>query len=88
MLYQNLLFLTVVFCLQVAQEEWAEPGSAYNVGSKKANLNHLLNFTFAPRDAVTGDSWSRRGGGNWKGRNMWRGKSTAKYNKEQFLQAK
>ena len=63
-----------------AQE--AEFGSALQTGSKKANLNHLLNFTIAPREGVGGR------GATWKNRNNWGGKKLVKYNKEQFLQAK
>ena len=68
----------------------AEPGSALRAGSKKGNLNHLLNFTFAPRDS---DGFSYAGGRasgavGWKGKNKWSGKSSVKYTKEQFLQAK
>jgi hypothetical protein len=49
-------------------------------------LNHLLNFTFAPREgSFTGGSSV---GSGWKGRNKWgSGRTTLKYNKEQFLQA-
>ena len=70
---------------QVAVEE-AEYGSAMRPGSKKGNWNHLLNFTFAPRESSE-MGWGGRGG-HWKGRNKWSWKSTVKYNKEQYLQAK
>jgi len=67
----------------------AELGSAQRPASKKGNLNHLLNFTFTPRD---GDMSARGGGGNsWQGnggsRRPWPGKATLKFNKERFLQA-
>ncbi|XP_064619282.1 E3 ubiquitin-protein ligase RNF10-like [Lineus longissimus] len=63
---------------EVAEGNRAEIGSALQQGSKKANLNHLLNFTFAPRE---------KEGGGWKGRNKWTRSSRVTYNKEQFLQA-
>jgi len=70
---------------EVAVEE-AEYGSAMRPGSKKGNWNHLLNFTFAPRESSE-SGWGGRGGHHWNGRNRWSWKSTVKYNKEQYLQA-
>lgn len=64
---------------EVAQDPRAEYGSALQTGSKKANLNHLLNFTFEPR---AGRGTNDVGRGRWPGRRY-----TASYNKEQFLQA-
>lgn len=61
--------------------EW---NSIYLPGSKKQNLNHLLNFNYAPRerhDATT----LMRSGNNAKGHGYVK---RIKYNKEQFLQAK
>lgn len=66
-------------------EERVEYGSALQKGSRKGNLNHLLNFTYAPRD--TGDSVSGQGRSSY-GRWPRRGRYKTKYNKEQFLQAK
>jgi hypothetical protein len=61
-------------------------------GSKKQNLNHLLNFHYAPRDGVM------PGSGHWRSSPPGLGKHNSarwltythkhKYNKEQFLQAK
>jgi len=68
---------------QVATKEEAEIGSAGRPGSKKLNLNHLLNFTYDDRSS----SGSWRGSGP-KGRiqSMWTTRKH-KYNKEEFLQA-
>jgi len=52
----------------VREEEEFELGSLYNPGSKKQNLNHLLNFQFAPRGGG-----SRGGGGHVRNRNGGRG---------------
>lgn len=62
-----------------------EMNSVYTPGSKKQNLNHLLNFNYVPRE----DSHSVFGrygksGGNFKKGNI----KKTKYNKEQYLQAK
>lgn len=60
-----------------------ELNSVYLPGSKKQNLNHLLNFNYAPRDH-TDSSTYQRSGNNTKFAYVKR----IKYNKEQFLQAK
>lgn len=49
------------------------------LGSKKHNLNHLLNFNYTPRESVGGD---RNGSISSKGKTF-----RPPYNKEQFLQA-
>jgi len=51
----------------VKEEDEFELGSLYNIGSKKQNLNHLLNFQFAPRGG------NRGGGGHVRNRNGGRG---------------
>ena len=56
----------------------AEPGSVFNVGSKKNNLNHLLNFNYGPRDVE-----SNYRDEHYRGK----GRRAVKFNKEQFLQA-
>lgn len=67
-----------------------ELNSVYAPGSKKQNLNHLLNFYYTPRevdyyDGVGGNS----GGGGSNGYIQRHGHvKKHKYNKEQFLQAK
>ena len=70
----------------------AEYGSAMVKGSKKGNLNHLLNFTFASSDATYRGGGSGHGGGHGgrggQGYHRWGGRRHVKYNKEQFLQAK
>lgn len=60
----------------------AELNSVYLPGSKKQNLNHLLNFNYAPRERIDPSGYQRTG--NNKGGYVKR----IKYNKEQFLQAK
>lgn len=63
----------------VISDDEFEVGSVFNPGSKKQNLNHLLNFQFEPRDAKTkrfNMHHRSNGGGN-----------KPKYNKEQYLQA-
>ncbi|XP_022257413.1 RING finger protein 10-like isoform X2 [Limulus polyphemus] len=58
----------------------AEVGSAQNPGSKKINLNHLLNFTFTPRECGYGGNLRHKGGPQ-------RRSTLPRYNKEKFLQA-
>ncbi|XP_019617177.1 PREDICTED: RING finger protein 10-like isoform X1 [Branchiostoma belcheri] len=74
-------------CDEVAKESEAEVGSALQKGSRKMNLNHLLNFTYERRENA-----SQYGGGqhtSWKSRNKWgrKGRATHPFNKEQFLQS-
>lgn len=71
-----------------------ELNSVYAPGSKKQNLNHLLNFYYTPRevdyyDGVGGNSGGGSGvsGGNGYIHRHGHAKKH-KYNKEQFLQAK
>ncbi|XP_067625285.1 E3 ubiquitin-protein ligase RNF10-like, partial [Eurosta solidaginis] len=73
-----------------------EQYSVYAPGSKKQNLNHLLNFHYAPRDtdnAFRFNVFGRKGGSGATGGATQRygangGASTRqRYNKEQFLQA-
>ncbi|XP_077995333.1 E3 ubiquitin-protein ligase RNF10-like isoform X1 [Glandiceps talaboti] len=64
---------------EVAKHQRAEFGSPLSYGPKKINLNHLLNFTYAPRETSGQDR-------SWKSRNKW-GIRRVRYNKEQFLQA-
>jgi hypothetical protein len=69
-----------------------EVGSVFVPGSKKQNLNHLLNFHYAPREGVM------PGSGHWRPSQAGSGRHVSarwltsthkhKYNKEQFLQAK
>lgn len=59
-----------------------ELNSVYLPGSKKQNLNHLLNFNYAPRDRNDASTLMRSG--NTGHAYVKR----VKYNKEQFLQAK
>lgn len=62
----------------------AEINSIYLPGSKKQNLNHLLNFNYAPRERHDSGTLMRTGN-NAKGHGYVK---RIKYNKEQFLQAK
>ncbi|XP_031844702.1 E3 ubiquitin-protein ligase RNF10 [Nomia melanderi] len=76
---------------KVVQTELAEHGSVMVHGSKKQNLNHLLNFHYEPREMQGGSGiWSH--GKSTKGysrnSNRWLPPvQRHKYNKEQFLQA-
>lgn len=71
----------------IASADEFEAGSVFHPGSKKQNLNHLLNFQFEPR--------GQKQGQNHQGRAAYqRGKKRAqdyapkpKYIKEQYLQA-
>lgn len=58
----------------------AELNSVYLSGSKKQNLNHLLNFNYAPRHRSDPNTFVRTGNNRSTVRKI-------KYNKEQFLQA-
>lgn len=62
-----------------------ELNSVYAAGSKKKNLNHLLNFHYGPRDNYSGLNVFGRNG-NSGGHNRSQVKKH-KYNKEQYLQA-
>ncbi|XP_031778817.1 RING finger protein 10 [Nasonia vitripennis] len=73
---------------KVVEDESAELGSVMVQGSKKQNLNHLLNFHYAPRDVQGGWSHGRASGYNSHHYNRWLpAVQRHKYNKEQFLQA-
>lgn len=71
---------------QVALEE-AEYGSVISQGSKKQNLNHLLNFHYAPREGSSHQTWRHHSGSHGSGLNRYFRGTPHKYNKEQFLQA-
>ncbi|EDV97777.1 RING finger protein 10 [Drosophila grimshawi] len=58
-----------------------ELNSVYAHGSKKQNLNHLLNFHCVPRQSSSSSDWHATGHGATIARRQPR------YNKEQFLQA-
>lgn len=66
-----------------------EYGAAIQAGSKKGNLNHLLNFTYEHEVShgrvMSGAAWTRRRQGHYRSGNS-RGSKVC-YNKEQFLQA-
>lgn len=67
----------------------AEYGAAIHTGSKKGNLNHLLNFTYGhdtPSNAQSGYS-QRRMGCSGRNRGSYQRSTKVYYNKEQFLQA-
>ena len=69
----------------------AENGSVQKWGSKKSNLNHLLNFHYESRDLYNSSRWAgaavRTRDSRW-GNRRGNGRSSVPYNKEQFLQAK
>ncbi|XP_067406189.1 E3 ubiquitin-protein ligase RNF10 [Emydura macquarii macquarii] len=67
---------------EVAEAQRAEFSPAQFSGSKKINLNHLLNFTFEPRGQA--GHLDGNGHSNWGKRNKWGHKP---FNKELFLQA-
>lgn len=69
----------------VMKDDEFEVGSVFNAGSKKQNLNHLLNFQFEPRGNHGKKNLSHQRGGKSRGRNYSDGRP--KYNKEQYLQA-
>ena len=77
MVFRNIHFVG----LQVVDAPRPELGSALYSGSKKANYNHLLNFTFAERES------GQRGYSHVGGRKQ-RYSGRVHYNKECFLQAK
>ncbi|CAH1154025.1 unnamed protein product [Phaedon cochleariae] len=64
------------------EDQQAELGSVFLPGSKKQSLNHLLNFSYTPRDGYPSGRTSRDGK---SGRMLCTRKH--KYNKEHFLQA-
>jgi hypothetical protein len=68
------------------QDDEYEVGSLYNFGSKKQNLNHLINFQFEPRPFSVNK-------GRGPNHQMPRKRNEMmirrpKYSKEQYLQAK
>ncbi|KAJ8680100.1 hypothetical protein QAD02_015887 [Eretmocerus hayati] len=72
---------------KVVDDESAELGSVMAPGSKKQNLNHLLNFHYAPRE-IQGRWNHGRSGYSSHNYNRWLPPvQRHKYNKEQFLQA-
>lgn len=66
---------------EVTLGQEAEQGSVWKPGSKKQNLNHLLNFSYDSHDHFSGGRGGRRPTANWSA------KKAVKFNKEQFLQA-
>ncbi|XP_026277727.1 RING finger protein 10 [Frankliniella occidentalis] len=72
---------------QIAAEEM-EYGSVIAPGSKKQNLNHLLNFHYAPREGTSNQHWRHHtNSGHGSGLARYFRGTPHKYNKEQFLQA-
>ncbi|XP_011506010.1 PREDICTED: LOW QUALITY PROTEIN: RING finger protein 10 [Ceratosolen solmsi marchali] len=73
---------------KVAENESAELGSVMAQGSKKQNLNHLLNFSYTPRYMQSEWNHGRISSYNNYNYNRWLpAVQRHKYNKEQFLQA-
>jgi len=72
------------FNAEVMKEDEFEVGSVFNAGSKKQNLNHLLNFQFEPRGSK---SKNHQGSSGSRVRKFSDSKGRPKYNKEQYLQA-
>ncbi|WAR03372.1 RNF10-like protein [Mya arenaria] len=77
--------------VQLEEEELsAEYGSAIQTGSKKGNLNHLLNFTYehaVPSSQGRGGNFGYSSGRQMRYRNTYTRNRKLYYNKEQFLQA-
>ncbi|KAF7988768.1 hypothetical protein HCN44_007078 [Aphidius gifuensis] len=72
---------------KIIHDETAEFGSVMVPGSKKQNLNHLLNFHYEPRE-IQGGSSGRRNYDRSSNYNRWvPSVQRQKYNKELFLQA-
>lgn len=71
---------------RLEEEYEAELGSVFLPGSKKQNLNHLLNFIYAT-PARDGRHQSERGFNNKNSSRLILTRKH-KYNKEHFLQAK
>ncbi|CAD6240782.1 GSCOCG00008912001-RA-CDS [Cotesia congregata] len=70
---------------KVGNDEMAEMGSVMTPGSKKQNLNHLLNFHYEPRENRCNYGRSSK---NYNNSNRWLPPvQRHKYNKELFLQA-
>lgn len=65
--------------------EQAEWDSVMVPGSKKHNLNHLLNFHYAPRDRDLQRPLTKRDQHQMKRKGA---SASSFYNKDQFLQAK
>lgn len=67
---------------------YAELNSVYVAGSKKQNLNHLLNFNYTPRTSSDARSLQRKGNHqHHRGRGAAASSHHHRYQKEQFLQA-
>ncbi|KAJ1530668.1 hypothetical protein ONE63_005537 [Megalurothrips usitatus] len=64
-----------------------EYGSVMAPGSKKQNLNHLLNFHYAPREGTSHQHWRHNSSAHGSGLTRYFRGTPHKYNKEQFLQA-
>jgi hypothetical protein len=79
-----------VFQVTKTEQSVSEYGSVQAWGSKKSNLNHLLNFHYEERDLYNSSRWTgpalhigdRRGGRRGFSR------MSVPFNKERFLQAK
>jgi len=76
----------------IRHEKEVDPGdilctnTVYQGGSKKKNLNHLLNFSFIPREGAAQDSYRNQNSTYKRSNNKWT-HGCVKFNKEQFLQA-
>ena len=73
----------------VTLEDEFEVGSVFNHGSKKHNINHLLNFQFEPRGTKQHQSSNIPGktSSGRKNKKFFEEPAKPKYNKEQYLQA-
>lgn len=77
------------FCVSLDAGRFGhELNSVYAPGSKKQNLNHLLNFYYTPREVDYYDGVVGNYGGSNVNNQRHNHAKKQKYNKEQFLQAK
>jgi hypothetical protein len=79
-----------VFQVTKTEQPMAEYGSVQAWGSKKTNLNHLLNFHYEQRDLYNSCRWTGPAlrTGDSGGKRHGYSRSSVPYNKERFLQAK
>ncbi len=72
----------------MTQADEFEVGSVFHAGSKKHNMNHLLNFQFEPRGVHQNHHHNQNRRMSSGTKKKCGSTSRPKYNKEQYLQAK
>lgn len=91
MVIQKHHLLLFCYCKVTNAETPAELECLEAWGSKKRNLNHLLNFHYESRDLYNGSHWKGAGLHANAGKSSSRrgySRGSAPFNKERFLQAK